>query len=498
MSQLLLFLCFFYSINSFAQNTLPWKKRVKLAQNFEKTGDFYQAAIYYEGVYSEKPDKEEFAYKAGDCFFKRRDYINTIKLLKNIKDKNDTYDKPGFKYAQALKQNGQSNEAKAAFESFLKSYPPNKKDFESLKRICENEIKGCDFALKIAESGNPAVAIELLDAKINTNKTEFAPFMWEGTDLYFSSTIMGNSRVFSAKRTGDNWNRPQIPPFLEGVAEMPHMGNLTICEGGMRLYFTQCVLEDGEPFCSIYSMTKDEENGWSDPVKLPDYINQEGSNTTHPHVLNVADKEILYFVSNRAGGKGGLDIWYTTRSLMSQSNNYTLPKNVGRNINTSGDEVTPYFHKDENVLYFSSNGWVSAGGFDVFKTAGQKLDWEVAQNLGFPINSYADDLYYSKNKQGLSGYFVSNRLLAPKRDATTDDDIFAFSSNNTVITVSGLVTDANNSDAGALSDVDVKLYAAGELIEERMLSSADYRFKLLEPKVYSIEISKEGFFNRKF
>ena len=449
---------------------MPWKKRVKLAQDYEKSGDYYQAAIFYEGVYAEKPDKEEFAYKAGNCFYKLRDYVNTIKSLEVIKDKNDSYDKPGFKYAQALKQNGQPDAAKKAFESFLKSYPANKKDFEDIKRICENEIKGCDFALKINDLTNPAITVALLDAKINTNKTEFAPFMSASNDFYFSSTIDGNSRVFTSKKSGENWLRPKLPTFLEGVAEMPHIGNLVISESGDRLYFTQCMLEDGAPFCSIYCMTKGNDDVWSVPVKLPDYINQEGSNTTHPHIVHTDDKEILYFVSNREGGKGGLDIWFTTRSLISQSNNYTLPKNLGRNINTKGNEVTPFFNKEENVLYFSSNGWITAGGYDVFKSAGQKLEWEVAQNLGFPVNSFADDLYFSKDEQEGSGFFVSNRLLAPKRVATTDDDIFSFGVNNTIITVSGIISDPDMS-SGALRDVDIKLYSEGELLEEQMLAS---------------------------
>ncbi|MFT5647320.1 MAG: hypothetical protein ACI976_002010, partial [Aureispira sp.] len=124
---------------------------------------------------------------------------------------------------------------------------------------------------------------------------------------------------------------------------------------------------------------------------------------------------------------------------------------------------------------------------------GEKLQWEVAQNLGFPLNSAADDLYYTVSEAHGGGYFISNRLLAPKKSATTDDDIFYFGENKIVVTISGMVTDANDPDNGSLSEVNIKLFNEDELVEERMLSIAEYRFKLAPKKKYTIEIAKEGY-----
>lgn len=476
-----------------AQKTLPWKKRLKMAQDFQKEGDYYQAAVYYEGIYAEKSDKPEFTYKAGNCYYALRDYANTVKALEPVKDQNDVYDKPGYKYASALKQTGQAERAKVAFSNFIKSYSTDNEDYKVLKEACENEIKGCDFALNEKKHTNEAIKIELLDAKINSNKTEFAPIPFDNNVIYFSSLATGTAKVYRSQRNGDNWTRPQVPQIFEGKMAKPHFGNGSFTEDNQHFYFTQCDLPDKKPSCAIYVMNKISDEEWSDPIMLPNYINEEGANTTHPYVVTTDDKEILYFVSDREGGRGGLDIWFTTRAVGSSSNNFTLPKNLGRNINTSADEITPHYDKAEGILYFSSEGRVSAGGLDIFKSKGEKLEWEVAQNLGFPLNSSADDLYYTVSEAHGGGYFVSNRLLAPKKSATTDDDIFYFGENKIIVTISGMITDANYPDDGSLSEVNIKLFNEDELVEERMLSIAEYRFKLAPKKKYTIEISKEGY-----
>lgn len=488
-----LLLSFLFVGMSSAQRTLPWKKRIKMAQNFEKAGDYYQAAVYYEGVYAEKKDKEEYTYQAGHCYYLLRDYANTVKCLEPVKDKNDVYDKPGYKYALALKQTGKADKAKVAFDKFIKSYPSDKPDYKNLKEACENEIKGCDFAKKTKEYTNEAVSVELLDAKVNSNKTEFAPIPFNDNVIYFSSSSTGAAKIYRSQKTGDTWSRPQVPEIFEGKMEKPHFGNGTFTEDNERFYFTQCDLPDGKPRCMLYVMTKVSDTEWSDPILLPDYINEEDANTTHPFVVTSDEKEILYFVSDREGGRGGLDIWFTTRTVGSQGNNFTLPKNLGRNINTIGDEITPFYNKAEGTLHFSSSGRVSAGGLDIFKSKGEKLQWEVAQNMGFPINSAADDLYYTVSEAHGGGYFVSNRVLAPKKIATTDDDIFYFGESKIVVTISGAITDAEFPNNGPLTDVNIKLFNEDELVEERMLSIAEYRFKLAPKKEYSVEISKDGY-----
>lgn len=486
---LLLFVVLF-ATQGVAQKTLPWKKRLKLAENFELNGDFYQAGVYYEGIYTEKPEKEEFAYKAGHCYYLLRDYAKAVKLLKIVKDKNNKYDRPGYKYASALKQTGNHKAAKAAFTVFINQY--DQADKKSLQEAVDIQIQGCNFSLNAKKFTNNAISVEHLDPKINTNKTEFAPIPFNNNVLYFSSTISGVAKIYRSQKKGDKWSRPQTPNIFVGKMTRPHFGNGTFTADGKRFYFTQCDLEESKANCSIYLMTETTD-GWSEPVLLPSYINAEGYNTTHPFVVNQNGKEILYFSSNREGGRGGLDIWFCTKNANSSSTNYTLPKNLGRNINTAGDDITPYYDKEEGILYFSSNGRVSAGGLDVFKSKGEKLQWEVAQNMGFPINSAADDLYFIANTSHGGGYFVSNRILAPQKVATTDDDIFYFGEQKIIVTLNGTITDANDPDLGPLSDVNVRLFLDDEMIADKMLSDGLYRFKLKPKNKYALEFSKDGY-----
>lgn len=474
-----------------AQKKMPWKKRVKLAAEYEKSGDFNSAAVTYESIFAEKPDKEEYIYKAGNCYYLIRDYANAVKCLENVKTKNEDYDKPGYKYAICLKQSSQPEKAKIAFDEFIRAYKGEDKDV--LKDLVETEIKGCNFALKAKEFTSESISLQHLDANINTDKTEFAPIPFNNDVLYFSSTVSGVAKIYRTQQKGDKWAHRQTPSIFTGKMESPHFGNGAFTPDGKRFYFTQCGLEEGsKPKCAIYLM-EEKDGEWSKPVRLPDYVNADGSNTTHPYVTVIEDKEVLYFSSDREGGKGGLDLWYCTRTTESRGNNFTLPKNLGLNINTAGDEITPYYHNASEELYFSSNGRVSAGGLDIFKSKGSKMKWEVAQNLGFPTNSSADDLYYIISESHGGGYLVSNRVFDPNKVSTTNDDIFYFGESRIIVTIKGAVT-AVDTQNEPLTDVNVKLFelvgGEEELVEDRMLAVADYKFTLKPKTKYLVELSK--------
>lgn len=496
---LTLFVFLTISSTTEAQRKPSWRKRVKMAENFEKSDDLYQAAIYYRSVYKEKSEKLEYSFKAGQCFLELRDYKNAIQSLEVVKDDNNNpkYDKPGYKYALALKQKGETNKAKQAFNDFLLSYQGEDKLL--YQEFVENEIKGCNYALKAQQHTDPTINIEHLDNKINSSKTEFAPIPFANDVLYFSSTANGVAKIYRTIKQKDGWVSPQVPSIFIGKMERTHFGNGSFTQDGKRFYFTQCDFIDGKPQCAIYLMEELEDGQWSRPSILPDYINPKNVNTTHPVIVRSGDYEILYFASNRPGGKGGLDLWYSTRPIDSDNSSFTLPKNLGRNINSIGDEISPFYHKATGTLYFSSNGRVSAGGLDIFKSKGQKLQWEVAQNMGFPINSSADDLYYTVSESHGGGYLVSNRPFLPNRKRTTDDDIFYFGIENIELAISGTIRDSSAVDQEPLKDVNIKLFkktALGEeeLIAEQMLVVGNYEFKdLLPNNSYIISIEKEQF-----
>ncbi|AFC25623.1 PD40 domain-containing protein [Saprospira grandis] len=474
-----------------------WKKLKREAAEFEKLGDNSRAALYYESAYTQKSSKPELLYMAGVCYLKVRDYANAVKCLADVKDKNNekNYDKPGYQYALALKQTGQYQAAKDAFNEFLKVYKGS--DQAEMQAKITTEIQGCNFALKAQEYTNPNISLNHLALNINTEKTEFAPIPFSNNVLYFSSSISGVSKIYRSQKTGeDSWSSRQVPTLFAGKMEKPHYGNGSFSADGKRFYFTECdFVKAGELQCMIYIMSQNEDGSWANPQALADYINAPESNTTHPFVITKEDKEILYFASDREGGKGGLDLWYASRDLKDKEAKFSLPKNLGPNINTAGDEITPFYHFPSQTLYFSTNGRISAGGFDIFKSKGEMLKWEVAQNVGFPLNSAADDLYFIINEAHKGGYLVSNRTFDPHKVTTTNDDIFHFGQEGSRFFLSGKIM--GEGKEGPLEDVNIKLFEVidgnEELISDKMLAVGEYKFDLKTKKEYLFEISAEGY-----
>lgn len=489
-----------------AQKDKSPAKLAKEAAEFEKAGDYLKAAVYYETAYNKKTDNIEWVYQAGRCFLYMRDYTNAVKCLEKVKDQdaNTKFDKPGYKYALALKQTGQYEKARQQFEEFIAQYKGA--DAEVLRKIVEAEVKGCNFALKASESTDAGVALQHLPALINTDKIEFAPIAFNDGVLYFTSTQSGNAAIYRTQKNASGmWVRPSVPDLFKDKMDKPNFGNGSFSPDGKRFYFTQCDLGvGGKPTCAIYGMVE-EDGKWVAPFKLPDYINVADASNTHPFVAYEEDKEVLYFSSDRKDGKGGADIWFCTRVANSKGFNFTLPKNLGTNINTVGNEITPFYHSPSQTLYFSSDGWVGAGGMDIYKSKGTQLKWEVSQNLGFPLNSSADDLYFTINESHGGGYLVSNRLFEPTKVATTNDDIFFYGQNKIEVTLKGKVFDCKtkaDGDAKVLSDVSIKLFekteAGEELVDNKMLAFGEYKFVLQPKKEYLIEMSREGFATSSF
>jgi outer membrane protein OmpA-like peptidoglycan-associated protein len=175
------------------------------------------------------------------------------------------------------------------------------------------------------------------------------------------------------------------------------------------------------------------------PIKLPPVVNDPNYTTTQPALGRTAasDREVIFFVSDRSDGKGGLDIWYTVWN--DERDAYSRPRNLGSRINTPGDEMTPFYDLSTRTLYFSSTGLPGIGGLDVFSAFGERTRWSDVKNIGYPVNSSYDDLYFTLSKTGGDGFFVSNRpdSLDPQ---TCCDDIFYYSRNDYVrITVTGRI-----------------------------------------------------------
>ena len=264
-------------------------------------------------------------------------------------------------------------------------------------------------------------------------------------------------------------------------------GAQTISVDGRLMYFTACNRPEGKGRCDIYLTTKTRE-GWSEPTNLGAPVNSSAWEA-QPSIS--PDGKTLYFVSNREGGKGQKDLWYST---LKNDNKWSEPVNLGEKVNTKGDEQSPFIHPDNNTLYFASDGRIGMGGFDLFKvTKNDDGTWGEPVNLGYPINTVHDEIGLIVNAKGDKAMYSSDRLSHKGRDIF-EFELYQEARPKSVSYLKGTVTDAENNK---------KLKAVFELInidtkETVMQAESDDQtgeFLVCIPTEsdYALNVSKPGY-----
>ncbi len=271
-------------------------------------------------------------------------------------------------------------------------------------------------------SSNAQYRVVHLEKPINTPGSETGALQMGDTVLVFSSmppTVSTNKQfnlsggvmqVYQA-RIAKNGKvaRPKLDRW--GLnSRRDHTGNIAFDPLTHDLYFTRGDVETLN--CEIYFAKHKKRRGWEKPVKLKGPVNMIGFTSTHPSVGRLADSTvILYFVSNRPGGLGGTDIWYT----LVKGGKSTECVNLGPMINTAADEYTPFYDQRNGVLYFSSDREGGKGGHDIYCAVGQRNTWQKAESVCACLNSEQNDLYFaisdydSVTGMPIAGFLSSNR-----------------------------------------------------------------------------------------
>jgi hypothetical protein len=489
-------LLFFWSCFSLTLSTAQtsWRKSVKAAEAAVRQSNYADAARYYEAAWTDKPKKKNYIYKAAEYYALVRDYAKAAEAYKNLRGDAE-FPLAQLQYARMLKQSGAYDKAGPEYADFVSSY--NGKDADVIRDLVQNEIRGCDFALQsIRMSSKNPLQVNRMSPSINSIEAEFAPVAFADDLLYFSSNIAGNASIYRSQKQGGVWTKAVVPNGF------PELKNKDFCNGAFspdnkRFYYTECTATEGlNAQCALYVMVRRGSN-WSESFRLPDDINAKGFTATHPYISEVGEDEVLYFASNKTGTKGGMDIWKTTRSITTDELKFSAAVNLGDEINTKGDEITPFFDASEGVLYFASNGHLSMGGLDIMKSkyATQNNTWGKIENVGAPINSSADDYYYVKNKSKTGGFLVSNKATK-ERQHTLNEDIFEFALPPKNLTIKGQVLERATSVV--MKDARLNLYeilANGQkrLLNTKVSNDGTYEFVLVPDKKIRVEAEKKGF-----
>jgi len=205
--------------------------------------------------------------------------------------------------------------------------------------------------------------------------------------------------IFISRKSGGEWQQAEnIGPVVNTKF---HDSNFGFSPDGKTLY-----IYSDEGNGDIYYTNHLSEDTWSEPLGLSDNINSSGYN--EKSVSQTADGNTLFFASNRPGGNGGFDIYYSTKNRKGE---WGPSKNLGRVVNTEGDEDGTFIQFDGKTLYFSSTGHSGMGGFDIFKTEydSASQEWSNPENLGYPLNTPDDDIYFVMTKDGKTGYYATVR-----------------------------------------------------------------------------------------
>ncbi len=435
------------------KNGLPYGKKMAYANQLYKDGSYFNAIDYYQQLKAADERNPFITYQLADCYRFTRDYVLSAHYYSEVTHiSKKTYPLATYYAGLMLKQQGEYQAAMASFNEFLadnkksaqrgvltgKEEIDNNQDrnvdtkvMKDLKKRAKMEIEGCLMAITDMKMPQPVTIINA-GPNINTVRTELSPYPLGDSALLFSTSgrNRGNARgsadtkydgdedhymeqfFYSHKQQGyvDSFQWPLT--FNDGNFnnDKLHTGNGCYSPGGDYFYFTRCTEGDTMRIrCHIY-VSKFDVSGWTIAVPLQSGIYDENSSSTMPFVAKVGKKEILFFSSDRkTQSRGGYDIWYSV--IDPRNHSYRRPQNCGKQINTSSDEITPYYDSREQKLYFSSNGKKSFGGFDIYSADGGPSRYTNVHNMGYPINTSADELYYIKDPVGKpDAYVVSNRI----------------------------------------------------------------------------------------
>lgn len=328
---------------------------------------------------------------------------------------------PVLRLAEIKYRHDDFGEAKLDYERFLLEKPAGVSNEAFAEAARQLEI--CKWAESVADNtdlASPVTPVREFNSP-NPEISEYSPYPL-GDKVYFSSYRFPypNDRhnperrsiqVIEATPGPDSMVLRKADEFNMPVnRDQQHTAHVTFNTDRTAMYCSVCKFVNSTDIqCALY-VRKREGNGWGKAVRLPNSINMPGFTTTEPSVGRAPDTQgdVLYFVSDRPNGKGKRDIWYS--NIMADS--FSHPINAGI-INSAGDDLTPFYHSNSGVLYFSTEGRTdglrTVGGLDIYKATGQRSSWAAPEHMGVPINTGYNDAFFSLTDDSQTAYLISNR-----------------------------------------------------------------------------------------
>jgi outer membrane protein OmpA-like peptidoglycan-associated protein/tetratricopeptide (TPR) repeat protein len=354
-----------------------------MAACYELLRDYPKAAAQYDAILlSDTLFSRGLYYEAGQAHYKSGDRAKALSYFR--------------KFEELLKINldsfaiSMNTERERAMEARYQS------------KLADN-IRACEVSLDSLKFINITEVINL-GSGVNSKDDDYFPFLANSQEqLFFTrKTDKGDEDLYSS-RLGSNRSWENASP-VKSINTNKDEGMSTIVRDGRRLYFTACAREGNLGPCDIWEALVGFDGEVGEQQPLRGYAN---SDKWESQAAISCDGSVLYFSSNRPGGFGGTDLWY---SLRQPDGSWGAPVNLGPRINTELDEEAPFITNDGQTLYFSSNGHPGMGDQDIFMSwKTEDGQWNLPINIGPPVNSAFRELGFFLTADGYTGYFASDR-----------------------------------------------------------------------------------------
>jgi OmpA-OmpF porin, OOP family len=415
----------------------------RVAEQFYAKGDYYSAAHYFEKYLSGKTPTHSgynayvvqkqgaalinhndlggldgnLLYRMGDCYYNLNDFIHAEQWYKLLLQKDSvSFPLARYYYGICLRANGNYSIAQQELGKFMQ----NNTEGDKYAKLAQQEIDNCAYITQQLSNGPTGIKIERLN---NINNKEGA--------TYAASWISTNALAFTSTRTEDHTNALYSASFQNGgfgkverinvaAPKNAHLGTPAFTPDGSRMFFTSWLVKGDKKMSAIY-MSERNGDRWSEPVVVDGKLTEQSFNSRQPQVT--PDGKYLLFSSDRSDGIGGFDIWYAPLDSKGLPGQIT---NLGPAINTTGDEEAPFYHGGSQSLVFASNGRTGMGGFDLFSSTGYfNGSWTVSLNLGYPVNSEKDDIYFIGRGKGL----LEDAIISSDRASLCCLELFSIQKN---------------------------------------------------------------------
>ncbi len=386
----------------FAQSKAEIKELFSEAESYFLFEEYNEALPIYRDLLRLFPENNKLNYRIGIC------YLNTpgdkelsiSYLEKAITDINPKYKERSIKETgaplDAYFYLGDAYRVNNKLEQAIETYTYFKENLDEKVydvNIVDHQIRTCQNAIKL-QKVPLYISYSNLGGTINTRRSDFSPVVsGDEQTLVYTQKLAFYDAVFFSKKVDGKWTNPinLTPDF--GIDQDFYSSSISF--DGKTLYLYKNDNYDGNIYTSKYI-----DGRWQPVEKLNENINTK---YWESHACESKDGQTLYFTSNRKGGLGGLDIYKSEKDSLGQ---WGPPLNLGPNINTDYNEETPFISEDGKTLYFSSYGHFNIGGYDIFYSSlFENNEWSSPLNMGYPINTSDNDLFYQPVGDGYYAYY---------------------------------------------------------------------------------------------